>query len=61
MQAKGTESQPVKLVPPMSPVDLVEKGWVAGLGGVLAKMKSDPKAVSSKQGDKVSVKHAKRE
>ena len=35
----GAESAP----PELSPVDLVEKGWVSGFGGVLSRMRSDAK------------------
>ena len=43
------------LEPPMSPVDLVEKGWVAGFGGVLSRMRTEAKPAA------VKALHAKKE
>ena len=61
MQTKGDGEKSVRPIPPLSPVELVEKGWVAGFGGVLAKMKHDPKATLGKQAEKPSAQHVKRE
>ena len=32
----------------MSPVDLVEKGWVVGFGGVLSRMRPEAKPAAAK-------------